>query len=80
MDENDDLRIKVGSYSMFKVCNIRLLKLFKLIVLKFNIGTCLEELILDRAPSFFTSSYLCYHLALDGITCLHARKSDTIEA
>lgn len=28
MDEGDDLRIKIGSYSKFKIYNKRLLKLF----------------------------------------------------
>lgn len=63
MDEDDDLRIKVRSYSIFKICNMHLLKLFKFKLLKANIATCLEELILDRAPSFFTS-YLCYHFGI----------------
>lgn len=80
MDEGDDLRIKIGSYSKFKIYNKRLLKLFWLTILKFNIETQLGELILDRVPSCFTSSYLFPHLALDRITYLQAKKSDTIEA
>lgn len=70
----------MGSYSKFKIYNIRLLKLFWLTILKFNIETQLGELTLDRVPSLFTSFCLFHHSALDHITYLQARKSDTIEA
>lgn len=81
MDEDDDLRIKIGSYCKVKIYNKCLLKLFWLTILKFNIEVQLGELILDRVPSFFTSFYLFHHLALGHITYLQAKKkSDTIEA
>lgn len=80
MDEDDDLRIKIGSYFKFKIYNICLFKLFWLIILKLNRDTQLGELILDRVPSFFTSFYLFHHLVLDHITYLQARKSNTNEA
>lgn len=75
MDEDDDLRIKIGSYCKVKIYNKCLLKLFWLTILKFNIEVQLGELILDRVPSFFTSFYLFHHLALGHITYLQAKKN-----